>query len=122
MSDKFIHDQVASFADSSSATQIETEEDCASSARSSSDAHEGRTAEIYSTQTKPRSTEGDAALSLGIIYDSRSDFQKAIECYEKSLDIAREEGQEKEEPVSILGPLTTPSVIFPKLSTIMKRV
>ncbi|XP_015771254.1 PREDICTED: tetratricopeptide repeat protein 28-like isoform X1 [Acropora digitifera] len=78
--------------DSSSTTQIETEEDCASPARSPSNAHEGRTTENYSTQTKRRSTEGDASLSLEIIYDSRSDFQKAIECYEKSLDIAREEG------------------------------
>ena len=92
MSDKFIHDQVVSSADSSSTTQIETEDDCASSARSSSDAHadEGRTTKNYSTQTKVRATEGDASLSQGIIYDSRSDFQKAIECYEKSLNIARE--------------------------------
>ena len=36
--------------------------------------------------------EGKAYFNLGTAYDFRSDLPKAIDCYEKSLHIAREEG------------------------------
>ena len=100
---KFIHDQVGSFADSSSTTQIEREEDYANYSKSSGATHADdgsrvfQTTENSPTQAKLRATEGDASLSLGIVYDSRGEFTKAIECYEKSLNIARKAGDRARE-------------------------
>ncbi|XP_074613751.1 uncharacterized protein LOC141873603 [Acropora palmata] len=89
--------------DSSSTTQIEREEDYANYSKSSGATHADdgsrvfQTTENSPTQAKLRATEGDASLSLGIVYDSRGEFTKAIECYEKSLNIARKAGDRARE-------------------------
>ena len=47
---------------------------------------------LRNTRHDLQAREGKAYFKLGIVYKSRMDFPKAIECYEKSLNIAREAG------------------------------
>ena len=121
LSDKFIHDQVCSFADLFSATLIDREEDCADSSKSASGGSPVlQTIQNYPTQTKlvdedsrsncprdieyyqkslhiareagDRAAEGEAYYYLGTINFSTRDIPEALNCFEKSLCLAREAG------------------------------
>ena len=81
LSDKFIHDQVCSFADLFSATLIDREEDCADSSKSAG----GGSPVFQTTQNYPTQTKH-------VDEDSGVNFPRDIEYYQKSLHIARETG------------------------------
>ena len=102
LSARFIHDLVGSFADSFSATQIETGEGCEGFSRSSGAAHAGDGNVIaqeyyelsveFARRAGDRATEGKANYMLGVVHSYRGDHLQAVEFYMKSLDIAEKEG------------------------------
>ena len=131
LSDKFMHDQVCSFADLFSATLIDREEDCADSSKSAGGASPVfQTTQNYPTQTKhvdedsrgnftrdieyylkrlciareagDRAAEGRAYYDLGIINFTR-DIPEALKCFETSLFLAREAGDRAGETAAHFG-------------------
>lgn len=98
----FIHDQVGSFADPFSTSQIETGDGCEASSRSSGAALAGdhnlvsqeylESSIEFARQADDRATERKANFYLGIVYSSRGDHRQAIEFYKKSLDMAEKAG------------------------------
>lgn len=70
----------------------------------------------FAGEADNQAREGDAHLSLGIAYDSHSNFPKAIKGYEKSLNIARAAGDRAREGDAYLNLLIAYKSIgdFPK--------
>lgn len=101
-----IHDQVGSFADPFSTSQIETGEGFEGPSRFSGAArasdHNLESKECFESslefarQAGDRATERRATFYLGVVCSSRGDHRQAIEFYKKSLDMAKEAGAQAE--------------------------
>ena len=85
-----------------STSQIEIGESCEGSSRLSGVAHARGLGvqDCYelslksAEQARDRPTQRKAILNLGIVHSSRGDHRKAIEFYTKSLDMAKEAGDQ----------------------------